>query len=304
MKRLIQLLCICVLVVRVAAQSTENSGGEKYLGQTPPGATPVMFAPGIVSTNAHEYSFTVRKDGKEIFFTRHENNYSFIYWVRVENGKWLQSEVTPFSGRWSDYDQMLSPDGNTLYFVSDRPRLKTPYIGDIYFVQRTKNGWSDAKSVGAPVNTEGNEACPSITSEGTLYWHGVYPQGKGRSDIYFSRQTINGFSIPVNCGPGVNTEFGESNAFVDPEERYIIFGSRRPGGLGGGDLYISIKRKDGSWGGAIHLKSPVNSPASEYCPSVSVDGKYLFFTRRGQEGGDIFWADASFIQDLVSSHSN
>ena len=274
-----------------------------YLGQNPPGKTPEIFAPGIISTPAHEYSFTVLPDGSEMFFTRHIGEYSHIYYTKIENGRWTEPRVAPFSGKFADYDQCFAPDGNSIYFVSDRPRPGTPFIGDIWCTTRTVNGWSAPKNIGSPVNTDQNEACPSITKDGTLYFHAVYPDGIGSSDIYASKYLDGTFSKPVNLGSAVNSKHNDSNAFIAPDESYIIFGSRRPGGFGNGDLYISFRDKYGEWIEAIHMGDRVNSEHFEYCPSVSLDGKFLFFTRRDSSRnrkGDIYWMDAGIIEELRS----
>ncbi|UCE22070.1 MAG: PD40 domain-containing protein [Candidatus Aminicenantes bacterium] len=274
-----------------------------YLGQKPPGMTPEIFAPGIISTLAHEYSFTVSPDGSEIFFTRHIGEYSHIYYTKIENGRWTEPRIAPFSGKFADYDQCFAPDGNSIYFVSDRPRPGTPFIGDIWFVTRTKNGWSAPQNIGSPVNTEQNEACPSLTKDGTLYFHAVYPDGIGSSDIYASKYLDGMFADPENLGSAVNSRHGDSNAFIAQDESYIIFGSRRPGGFGNGDLYISFRDKHGEWTEAVSMGDRVNSEYSEYCPSVSPDGKFLFFTRidsSRERRGDIYWMDAGIIEELRS----
>ena len=274
-----------------------------YLGQKPPRKTPEIFAPGIVSTLAHEYSFTVSPDGSEIFFTRHIGEYSHIYYTQIENGRWTEPRLASFSGKFADYDQCFAPDGNSIYFVSDRPRPGTPFIGDIWFVTRTKNGWSSPQNVGSPVNTDQNEACPSLTNDGTLYFHAVYPDGIGGSDIYASKFIDGKFSKPANLGSAVNSTYNDSNAFIAQDESYIIFGSGRPGDLGNGDLYISFRDKYGEWTEAIHMGDRINSEHFEYCPSVSPDGKFLFFTRIDtslNRKGDIYWMDAGIIEELRS----
>ncbi len=274
-----------------------------YLSQKPPGKRAEIFAPGIVSTLAHEYSFTVSPDGSEIFFTRHIGEYSHIYYTQIKKGRWTEPQVAPFSGKFADYDQCFAHDGNSIYFVSDRPRTGTPFIGDIWRTTRTVNGWSPPQNIGSPVNTDQNEACPSIAKDGTLYFHAVYPDGIGGSDIYASKFIDGTFSKPVNLGSAVNSTYNDSNAFIAQDESYIIFGSGRPGDLGNGDLYISFRDKYGEWTEAIHMEDRVNSEYFEYCPSVSPDGKFLFFTRidtSQNRKGDIYWMDAGIIEELRS----
>jgi len=110
--------------------------------------------------------------------------------------------------------------------------------------------------------------------------------------------------------------------FIAPDESYIIFASDRPDGFGGGDLHVSFRQDDGTWGEAINLGSTINSPQTDFCPSVTKDGKYLFFSsRRPYEGTypnislayraeldveaenpeqnvDVYWVDARVLEQF------
>lgn len=271
-----------------------------YVGQQPPGMKPTVFAPGIVSTSAHEYSFTISKNGTELFFTRQMGELSHIFWCKLQDDKWTVPVIAAFSGKFSDYDQAFSPDGKKLFFVSDRPFTGSNWVGDIWLVRRTGNGWSNPERLPDIINTQLNEACPSVTSDGALYFHGAYSP-PGNYDIFRSKFENGQYTKPEALGDGVNTPNKESNAFISPDESFIIFGARRDEGYGRGDLYISFKKKNNKWTKAVNMGPKINTPGSEYCPSVSLDGKYLFFTRidksKGTKG-DIYWSSAAFIKLL------
>ena len=99
----------------------------------------------------------------------------------------------------------------------------------------------------------------------------------------------------------LNIDLGEWNAhpFIAPDESYIIWDAQRESGYGKADLYISFKKKNGTWGAAINLGDKINTEFGEAYGSVSPDGKYFFFHRSyGGDTGDIFWMDAKFIEDL------
>jgi hypothetical protein len=143
-----------------------------------------------------------------------------------------------------------------------------------------------------------NEACPTVARNGNLYFHAVYPRGEGEADIYCAEYIDGKYIAPKKLSNAINTKWGESNAFIAPDESYIIFGSRRPGGFGAGDLYISFRTDSGEWTKAVNMGNVINTSFSEYCPSVSPDGKYLFFTRivgTNPRQGDIFWVSAEII---------
>jgi len=89
------------------------------------------------------------------------------------------------------------------------------------------------------------------------------------------------------------------NAFIAPDESYLIWDSEREDGYGDSDLYISFKQEDSSWGEAINLGDKINTGAWESNGYVTPNGKYLFFNRGVGPGNvDIFWVDAGIIETL------
>jgi hypothetical protein len=83
---------------------------------------------------------------------------------------------------------------------------------------------------------------------------------------------------PVSLPDAINSKNFEFNAFIDPDEQFIIFSSfGRSDDVGRGDLYMSVK-KNGEWQTAVNLGKMINSSALDYCPFVAWDKKYLFFT--------------------------
>jgi Tol biopolymer transport system component len=121
----------------------------------------------------------------------------------------------------------------------------------------------------------------------------------GGSDIYRSEYGSGQYKKPENLGRAINTEANEGDVCVAPDESFLIVSSSgRPDSYGKGDLYISIRQKDGSWSYAENMGETINSSETEYCPMLSPDGKYLFFTSRKSGNGDIYWVDARSIQNL------
>ena len=157
---------------------------------------PTVFAPGIVSTGDYDSHPAFMPDGKTLYFLRSTPTFSFwtIFVSRFERGRWQEPEVAPFSGQYSDADPFITSDGKHLYFISTRPVAgkKTQDL-DIYVMERTpKGGWGEPRNMGPPINSEGAEWYPTLTSDGTIYFGSDRPGGKGRTDIYRSAlSTVN-----------------------------------------------------------------------------------------------------------------
>lgn len=242
-----------------------------------------LFLPGVISTGDYELNAAVAPDGETIYFTKSTPDSRFALMTlastRFENGEWQQPEVMPFSGMYTEVDPFPSPDGNRIWYISKRPVTGTEAREDfdVWYVDRDGPGWGDPQHLEGPVNTDGNEYFPAVSTDGTLYYSARRDDSRGGYDLYRSMRTDSGYSEPENLGDAVNSEGSEIDVYVDPEERYIIFVSYRDGGQGRGDLYISYNR-DGVWTKAENLGDAVNTPAREYCPFVSPDGRYLLFT--------------------------
>jgi Tol biopolymer transport system component len=297
-----------------------------YLGQTPPGMTPEIYAPGIVSTGHYEQSNLFSPDGKAFYYTLVGPKYGIILFMKMHHGKWSSPQTAPFSGKYNDYYPFYSPDGKRLYFVSMRPvsgQGEPRKDFDIWFVESIENYWSEPQNIGFPINNESYDLHPTVTNDGTLYFVSSRKGGKGRMDIYRSRLVDGHYLIPENLGNSINTEFAESNPYIAPDESYLIFTSHgRSDGYGKYDLYISFRRTDGSWTKAKNMGNKMNSKDNESTPNLSHDGKYFFFTSArnsydsyselmytydnikkmlnspGNGKGDIYWVDAKIIEDL------
>jgi len=256
--------------------------------------------------------FTMDTDGKESYFTIQSPNeeVSVIAKSIKIDGVWVKPKIASFSGKYKDLEPFLSPDGLRLYFVSNRPldnASSHPKDFDIWYVQRnsSKSNWSAPINLGAPINTEHNEFYPAVALNGNMYYTCDCPGALGRDDIFFSSYQNQSYSAPVSLGTGINTDGFEYNAFIAPDESYLIFGGyNREDGRGSGDLYISFKEKDGDWGKATPLPAPINSKYMDYCPFVDPKNDVLYFTsRRSQEPGTTM-VSMEVLLDYLNSYEN
>jgi Tol biopolymer transport system component len=297
------LICLSLsLIVAFQRDFPELEG--PYLGQNPPGMKAQIFASGIISTiEMPEMCAAFTPDGKQFFFNAlYEGQWS-IFMTKETNGMWTTPKPMPFTAGYTDRDFTLSPDGRMIYFGSNRPRerkAKPLKALDIYMTERLDGEhWSEPKNIGIVVNSERGENYPSVARNGNLYFFSSRDDSLGGCDIYVARLIDGQFRPPENLGSAVNSVQNDWDGYIAPDESYFIFSSQnRDDTLGGQDLYICFRKQDGRWTKARNMGARVNSASGEICPSVTLDGKYLFFTSRRRGKADIFWVDAKIIHRL------
>jgi hypothetical protein len=276
----------------------------EYLGQKKPGFTPEVFAPGVLlNTHRPHGSITFSPDGKEIYWTAALSfgTYQKIWMIREVNGRWDPPKAAPFSDDYTYGGPAFSADGERLFVdvreptVDDNQRIDL----DICFLEKQHHGWSGIINPGPPLNSDKSEIGPSLSSNGNVYFHRFDRDGGfGSVDIYRSEFTNGGYKKPENLGDSINSSSMDVLPYIAPDESYLLFSSFRPGGYGDFDIYISFKKKDGTWTEARNLGERINTPARESISVVSPDQKFLFFMSRRNGIGEYFWVDAKIIEDL------
>jgi hypothetical protein len=299
-----------------------------YLGQKPPGMTPEVFAPGIVSTGLATRDVAMTPDGEQIYFSVTVGGRTMIMVSRMDDGVWREPEVAPFSGRYLDIEPSISPDGLRFFFLSTRPRPgqeeKSGWVyQDIWVMDREGERWSEPYNLGPPINSASPEYFPSVTADGTLYFT---REGEDRvSSTYRSRLVDGVYADPELLGPEVNCGTNRFNVYVAPDESFAIVPTMgREDSLGGVDYYVVFRSPDDTWSEPINMGDAINqSEGREWSASLSPDGKYLFFmtsrtdgepglslagrtitdlldisTRPGQGSSDIWWVSAEIIEQL------
>lgn len=254
-------------------------------------ASASLLAPGVVSGPLNDLNAAFAPGGDELYFARKDaaDKVATILVTRRRGDRWSEPQAAPFSGRYSDVDPMFSPDGTRLYFSSYRPRepgATAPAAdADIWFVERRAGGggFGEPVHVGAPVSTAADDLYPSLTRDGALYY-ARWDAGAGTGDLFRARQVGAGYEVERLPAP-VNTDAAEYDPYVSPDERYLVFASSRPGGLGGADLYVSTRTGAG-WSEPRNLGPPINSVARDYAPVVSPDGQQLLFTSKRPDAPD------------------
>jgi hypothetical protein len=246
---------------------------------------PQMIGEGTVSTAYDEFGGSITSDGREIYFCRSVPPHYFytIYVSRFEEGHWGNPEVWPFSGQWRDSDPVLSPDGEQLFFVSDRAvEGKDTHTFRAYVSRRTQGrGWGEPTMLPAPINQpdQYNVYFVSMARNANLYFTRFPAVGGGNSNVYVSRFVHGKYATPENLGSKINVPGAFTvEAFIAPDESYLLLGGWRPSGRhGSSDIWIS-HNQDGEWTTPINVGPLVNTSAREYSPRLTPEGRWLIFT--------------------------
>jgi hypothetical protein len=242
---------------------------------------PEIFGEGTISTGDYETHPAFSPSGDTLYFLKclPDANLCSICVSYVNHNKWSSPQVVSFSGKYVDADPFITKDGNTLYFVSNRPILEgdpPKQDWDIWKTERAGRRWRNPVHLDSPLNSSGSEFFPTMADNGNLYFGSSRKEGKGRADIYCSRFINNKYTEPENLGDSINTRDNEYEPFIAPDESYMVFMATIPNGLTNADFYISY-HLHGTWSKSKKLPDPINSPATEWGGKVSRDGKYFFF---------------------------
>jgi hypothetical protein len=254
---------------------------------------PELFAPGIISTRMDELAGSFTPDGRSFYFVRRAAytttpTLAVICVSHLKNKKWEPAEVAPFSGAYLDSSPFVSLDGNRIYFASKRPTQGDRKAKDwnIFYVEHTQSGWSDPSEIGNPINGSRNDTNPVLTADGTIYFASDRDGQPGEYHIYRSVLKDGRYETPEKLGPEINAGEADINPYVTPDERILVYASyRKDALLAGGaqtaypraDLYVSVRR-EGGWTQARHLEHEINTTATEGNPTISPDGRWLYFT--------------------------
>jgi hypothetical protein len=236
-----------------------------------------LIGEGTISTDQDEFGAIPDKDWTTLYFNRSiPAHYHYVLYVsHFKNGTWTMPETLPFSGEYRDSDPVLSGDGRTLYFVSDRPaKGLEPNRFHAWSADRAETGWTNLGPLRGPVNEKGNTEFVSFASNGNLYF--TSDRSGSSFDVYRSRFVNGQYQPAETLGPAINDGRYTIEALVAPDESFILLGSFARDSLGNADLYVSYN-KNGVWSKPVNFGSSINTKARDYSPRISPDGLYLLF---------------------------
>jgi len=245
-----------------------------YLGQEPPGLTPEIFAPGVVSSKDHiEMGCAWSPDLKEFYFARSETSEVSSNWaiwcIREEDGVWIEPQIVPFSGVCRDFSPFILPNGKHMIFFRQSNKDDKTRMGS-WIVDRKGRTWSEPRFF--------HEAYCLKTSDFRTFYFTTDESKETSTDIGLMNFGNGVFSEPVKVPGQLNTAEWEAHGFISPDGSYMLFDRKK-------SSFVSFLRDDKTWSRGYDLGRRY------FVPAISPDGKYIFF----ESDGDICWVDAKII---------
>ena len=298
--RTIGVLACCLLSLCAAGAMPEDEEFPvlkgPFLGQEPPGESPVAFAPSIIScTGAIHGCLAFTPDGTEIYWIFIPADYGerppAINYIKQVDGRWTKPGILESSREYEAGTLNISPDGKRMFFGSrrlwpdswgERPPANSLEANKVWSVERAGTGWGEPKPLDRRINQ--NIGGVSSTMDGTLYAHGI-KRVRVKKGRYTDWEEL-GPPLDVGRIPG-------GTPFISPDESYILFNGRWPGHDGSG-RFVSYRTGDDRWTEPVNVLARINAPRGGSQPLVTPDGKYLFY----YTGGKFYWMDAKVIEDL------
>ena len=273
------------------------------------GDTVQRFAPGIVSTG-NVFASSFAPDGRTVFFTQATADRSRMQIMvsRWSGGRWQAPVRAPFSTGERQMDPHVSPDGKTLYFTAPRRReavlAETDGDWDTWSVRLDEPG-AVAERLSrriALANSAEDEMYPSVTYRDELFF-GVRKRNAAPgtpSEIRYISPKIRTTPVKVVLDKAISSP---SNPYITPDGRVLIVSATGSDSRKRSDLYVIKRREDGRWMDPLSLGAEVNTNDVEFCPQLSRDGQYLFFSRVHYDGdsatgNDIYVVATRFIRPL------
>ncbi len=277
-------LCVLATVRANAGESPKLTG--PYFGQEPPGLEAEIFAPDLVSkVGRYEYAVSFAPGGERLLVSAQtaENTVHVLH-SRVIDGFWsLPEPLNLTNGALRDeMEAFFARDGKTVYFAPYNEGLDVR----IWQAEIAGDEFVNPVPLTGPI-AEAPAFFPTSASSGAIYYTNIAERKpyRARRDDTGSWQT-----------EALDIEFG-LHTFVAPDESFVLVDARTEDSLGKLDIYVAFATADGGWTTPVNLGDEVNSEFSESCPSLSDDGKYLFFSRYNEpdDVSQIYWVDSGVI---------
>jgi hypothetical protein len=257
-------------------------------------AAPMRFAPFALPKGTLFMDAAFTQDGGELYATRIAGRTTYTIVVSQRNGEsWSPPATVPFSGRWRDLEEVLSPDGLTMIFSSNRPadasgkpldayyngRYSRARGGNLWIVKLTRTGWGTPARLPDAVNANTSTFSPAIDVHGTLYF--MRASGpRGRFHLFTAR-LVHGVYTSSSLAPFSDMGYADFDPTIAPDGSFVIFTSTRPPvPAHQSALFISFRRGAG-WTVPRDMGTAIDPAGDAVEARLSPDTKKLYYFSRG-----------------------
>lgn len=250
-------------------------------------AAAVLAGVGWLSSEKNEYNLSLNRAGDTLVFARSEAGFakSRILMARQQGGPWSSPDALAFTdARYRDSDPWLTPDGEWLYFISDRPPASDGPAQKHMDIWRVRL----QPALGTPEHlsalaSSGYELGPEI-HDGWLYFNSTRSGGPAPMSVWRARITGDGFAAPEPLPPPFNAGRTQGDFTLSPDGRTALFW--QAGADNDGELYAARLSPSG-WSTPRRLPAPFNGKGFDFMPAFSADGRWVYFaSERRFAGGD------------------
>lgn len=270
----------------------ETSDYKALLGvDSLPNAGPIPFKIDLVPKGKLIHRGILNPAWDTYYFTLFDTRFSQfdIYFVERISEKWSESKKASFNSEYNDHGMSFSPDGKTIYFSSTRP-VGQKGIASTWHLWRTENingNWTEPEYVDIPNMRDKLISHPSISENGTLYFHISYLD-YSEMDIYFSEYIDGKFSVAKKVFQNADQNNGRCTPFIAPDGSYLMYASINEKL----DLMVSFRDDNtGKWKEPHVLPKAINANGQGN-PFVTADNGFLFYAdEQSNANWCIKWVD-------------
>ena len=261
-----------------------------------------------INTDADEYAPVPSADGLRLYFLGRLRSDCYggedVFVSELQDSIWQKAVNLgkSINTNLNEAVQSITADGNRIILFGNYE--ETFGGGDIFYADKTADGWGEIQHFPEPTNSQYFDADASMTSDGkailftsdrpggigsfhekSVLFHGHHG---GNTDIYVCLLTEEGWSEPINLGATINTPYTERTPFLHPDGKTLYFSSDGHYGLGRLDVFIAVRLKEDSWtewSELVNLGKEINTADDDWGYKVATAGDVAYFSARGKSGG-------------------
>ena len=275
---------LLIVIFLLSCKSNSKELAHNFLKNESPDHTPKVYRADLTPHDKLIHKGSFSPSMQEYFYTISDKTFSNfnIYTTKYMEGRWSKAEKAFFNSQYSDHGTSFSPDGQSIYFSSNRP-VNIEGVADtwhIWKVEKIHGEWQQPAFVDIPNLRNKLVSHPTVTNSGTIYFHS---SNLDYSDMHiYQSNSISGlYTDAIKVPIPSNAKNGTCTPHVAPNEDYLIYASINEAL----DLMIAFKDESGNWKPPRKLNGLINH-LGQGNPYVTPDHKYLFFTTGDNKGSD------------------